>query len=189
MDKDLALIHEKIDYLTTQVEAQHRRQEEMEELMQDAIPIVNHMIKLSIDELAEIGSDFQLEDLFFLLKRVLRDTHMLIGLLDQLESLSELSGELNLMGKRIFHQAVEKLDHMERAGYFDFARSGVYVADRMVEEFDPQAVRNIGENLIAALKTEPPEKVSLADLLRAMSDPQVRRGLMRGLTLLKVMGA
>ena len=47
--------------------------------MHDAIPVVNHMVKLSIDELAEIGTDFQLEDLTFLLKRVLRDTRLLVG--------------------------------------------------------------------------------------------------------------
>ena len=97
MDNDLALLHEKIDYLTTQVdaqkqrleaietqtngrlyekidtlsqhfEAQQQRQEEWNELKGDLIPIANHMIKLSIDELAEIGTEFQSEDLLFLVK-------------------------------------------------------------------------------------------------------------------------
>lgn len=189
MDKDLALLHEKIDYLTSQIEAQQRRQGETEELMRDAIPIVNHMIKLSIDELAEIGSDFQVEDLFFLLKRVLRDTQMLTGLLDQLESMAELAGEVQVIGKRAFHQTVEELDRMERAGYFAFARSGIHVADRLVKEFDPQDIRALGDNLIAALKTETPEKVSLLDLMRALNDPETRRGLARSLNLLKVLGS
>ena len=104
MDKDVALLHEKIDYLTEQFEAQRRRQDEINELMTDAVPVVNHMIKLSIDELAEIGTDFQLEDLTFLLKRLLRDTRMLVGLLDQVEAVAELAEEGQVMGKRIFHQ-------------------------------------------------------------------------------------
>ena len=93
MEKELALIHEKLDYLTKQLEIQRQQQEGINELMQDAVPVVNHMIKLSIDELAEIGSDFQLEDLTFLLKRVLRDTRMLVGLLDQVEAFAELAEE------------------------------------------------------------------------------------------------
>ncbi len=31
------------------------------------------MIKLTIDELAEVGNEFQLEDLLYLVKRVLRE--------------------------------------------------------------------------------------------------------------------
>ena len=56
MDKDLELLHQKLDYLTEQLEAQRQQQEGMNELMHDAVPVVNHMIKLSIDELAEIGT-------------------------------------------------------------------------------------------------------------------------------------
>lgn len=88
MDKDLALINEKLDNLLGQLEAQRKQQEGMDELMRDAIPVVNHMIKLSIDELAEVGNDFELGDLLFLLKRLLRDTRLLVGLLDQVKGTS-----------------------------------------------------------------------------------------------------
>lgn len=188
MDKDLALLHEKIDYLTSQIEAQRQRQEGVEELLQDTIPIVNHMIKLSVDELDEIGRDFQAEDLLFLLKRVLRDTHLLTSLLDQLESVAELVRDGQVIGKRAFQQTVEELDHMERLGYFAFAGSGMYVVDRLVKEFDPDTVRTLGDEMITALKAEIPEKTSLAYLLRALNDPATRRGLARLLHLLTVLG-
>ena len=188
MEKDLALIHQKLDYLTEQLEAQNQQKEGMNELMQDAIPVVNHMIKLSIDELAEIGSDFQLEDLLFLLKRILRDTHMLVGLLDQVEAVADLAEEGQVMGKRIFHQVTMELDRLEREGYFGFARAGWSVAERAVKEFDADDVETMGNRMIEALKEEPPEKVSLFALLRAMGDPKVRRGLYRSMNLLKVIG-
>ena len=86
----MALLLEKIDHLTEQVEAQRRRQQELEELQHDLIPIVNHAIKLSINELAEIGNEFKLEDLLYLMKRMLRNTHLLIGLMDQLEHVVRL---------------------------------------------------------------------------------------------------
>ena len=188
MDKDLALLHEKLDYLTEQLEAQRQQQEGINELMHDAVPVVNHMIKLSIDELAEIGSDFQLEDLLFLLKRILRDTHMLVGLLDQVEAVADLAEEGQVMGKRIFHQVTMELDRLEREGYFQFAQAGWSVAERAVKEFDAQEMEAAGNRMIEAFKEEPPEKVSLFALLRAMGDPKVRRGLYRSMNLLKVIG-
>jgi hypothetical protein len=188
MDKDLALLHQKLDYLTEQLEAQRQQQEGINELMHDAVPVVNHMIKLSIDELAEIGTDFQLEDLTFLLKRVLRDTRMLVGLLDQVEAVAELAEEGQVMGKRIFHQVTMELDRLEREGYFEFARAGWGVAERAVKEFKAEELEASGNRMIEALKEEPPEKVSFFALLRAMGDPKVRRGLYRSLNLLKAIG-
>ena len=185
---DLALLHQKLDYLTEQFEAQHQRQDEINELVNDAVPVVNHMIKLSIDELAEIGTDFQLEDLTFLLKRVLRDTRMLVGLLDQVEAVAELAEEGQVMGKRIFHQVTMELDRLEREGYFEFARAGWGVAERAVKEFKAENLEASGNRMIEALKEEPPKKVSLLTLLRIMSDPKVRRGLYRTMSLLKVIG-
>jgi hypothetical protein len=188
MDNELALINQKLDYLTAQFEAQREQQQSMKELMDDAVPVVNHVIKLSIDELAEVGNDFELGDLLFLIKRVLRDTRLLVGLLDQLEAVAELADEGQQMGKRIFHQVSMELDRLEREGYFGFARAGIKVADRLVHDHKPEDLESLGIRFADALKTEPPEKVSLFDLLRTMGDPKVRRGLYRTLNLLKAIG-
>ena len=188
MEKELALIHQKLDYLTEQLESQRQQQEGINELMQDAIPIVNHMVKLSIDELAEIGTDFQLEDLTFLLKRVLRDTRLLVRLLDQVESVAELAEEGQIMGKRIFHQVTMELDRLEREGYFGFARAGMGIADRLVHEFSAEDVEAMGNRLVDTVNEDIPEKVSLLALIRAMGNQKVRRGLYRSMNLLKVIG-
>jgi uncharacterized protein YjgD (DUF1641 family) len=212
MEADLVLLNQKIDYLTEIIEAQRKRQLEFEELQRDMIPIVNHMIKLSIEELAEIGNDFQFEDLLFLLKRLLRNTPLLIELMDRLESAHGLLEEFELMGKPMFNQIVEKLDVMERQGYFNFAREGWQIAERVVEEFDEEDVRALGDNIVTILTTirrmtqpeimalannaigaisevpvDTPEKVSTLDLLRELSDPQVRRGMVRLLGMVKVL--
>jgi uncharacterized protein YjgD (DUF1641 family) len=187
-NEEFAQINQKLDYLLAQFEAQREQQQAMKELMDDAIPIANHVIKLSIDELAEIGNDFQLGDLLFLLKRVLRDTRLLVKLLDQVEAMAELADEGQKIGKRIFHQVTMELDRLEREGYFQFARAGLKVADRLVHDFEPAEVEAMGERLAQALKAEPPENVSLFALLRALFDPKVRRGLYRTLNLLKAIG-
>lgn len=207
---DLALLHQKLDYLTEQFEAQRRVQEEWAELKRDLIPIANHMMKLSIEELAEIGNDFETDDLLFLLKRLLRDTHLLVGMLGQLESLVELGDEANRLIQPIFNQTVEGLNELEQKGYFSFLRGLTYVADRVVTEFNEQDVRELGDNIVTILTTvrhmTQPQVLSFANsliqtavenpveegvstwrLLRELGDPKVRQGMARMLNIVKSM--
>jgi uncharacterized protein YjgD (DUF1641 family) len=211
MDKDLALLHEKIDFLTEQFEVQQRQKDAFDELKQDLIPIANHLIKLSIDELEEIGTDFELEDLLFLLKRVLRNTRMWVSLLDRLESAIDVADEATLLGKQVFRNAVETLDTMERDGYFKFARGGWYVLDRIVAEFSEEDLHVLGDNIVNILNIvrslTQPEILTLANnaldslqvdthengkppstiaLVRQLSDPKVRIGLSK---MLKLVGS
>lgn len=218
MENDLALLHQKIDTLTHQVailtaqaEAQQRRQQEFDELKQDMIPIGNHLIKLTINELADIGDEFQIEDLLYLLKRVMRNTNLILTLFDRVEALMGVADEADLLGKQVFNYGVEKLDHLERDGYFSFAREGWKIAERIVTEFSEDDVRALGDNIVTILSTirtmtqpeimaltnnavsaiqmEIPEtkKVSNWALLRELGNPKVRRGMVRLLNLLKAL--
>ena len=210
-DLEIESIHKKLDVLTEYVEAQHKRQQEFDELKQDVMPIANHMIKLSIDELAEIGTEFQVEDLFYLLKRLLRNTGMLMRLVDMLEAGLDLTEELKPIGLQAFSDIVETLDRLEREGYFTFMREGWGIVERIVHEFNDEDVRALGDNIVTILTTvrsmTQPEILSLADdaisaiqpseveeedistfaLLRELSDPKVRLGMSRMLNLLKVL--
>lgn len=204
-------LHKKLDYLVSQAEIQVQRQQEFDELKNDLVPIANHLIKLSIDELAEVGAEFSLEDILFLLKRLLRDTHLLVNLLDRIEGMVELSDELQVMTRQVFQQATLELDRLERKGYFAFARSSWKIVERIVEEFDEQDVNALGDNIVTILttvrnltqpeimamtnhalqalqETPAPEKnISLISLVRDLSDPKVRKGLARLLNLVRAL--
>jgi uncharacterized protein YjgD (DUF1641 family) len=209
--EDLQLLHEKIDHLSEQLEAQRQQQTALQELQQDLIPIGNHLIKLSIDELAEIGNDFQLEDLLFLVKRLLRNTRLILEMLDRLEAVKGLADEVDLLGQQVFSTAVEKLDELERAGYFAFAAEGMNILDRIVSEFSVEDLQALGDNVVTILKTvrnmtqpdimalannavdairdTPAEngKISTLDLLRELSDPKVRQGMARMLHMMRAL--
>jgi uncharacterized protein YjgD (DUF1641 family) len=202
----------KVDHLTQLLETQQRRQQDLDELKADLIPIGNQLLKISIDELAEIGTEFQMEDLLFLLKRLLRNTDTLVALLDRLEAGMGLAEEANLIGRQVFSNVVEELDHMEHKGYFSFAREGWSMVDRIVTEFSEEDVRALSDNIVtilytvrnmtqpeilelanrslAAIRSEDevaPESVSTWSLLRELSDPKVRVGMARLLNILKVL--
>lgn len=208
---ELAHLHKKIDFISDQMELQAKRAQALDELKDDMIPIANHLIKLSINELAEIGNEFQAEDLLFLLKRLLRDTHLLLDMLDRLEAVMGLADEAQLMGRGVFNQTVEALDKMEQQGYFDFARGGMYIMERIVDEFGEEDVKALGDNIVTILTTvrnmTQPEILALANnavgamreipadteplstlaLLKELNDPKVRIGLTRMLGMVKAL--
>lgn len=218
MENNIASLHQKIDTLTAQVaflteqaEIQQRRQIEMDELKQDMIPIANHMVKLSIDELADIGQEFEINDLFFLLKRVMRNTHLILEMFDRVEALMGITDEVELLGKQVFANVVEKLEEMEQIGYFAFMREGQNVMERVVTEFTEEDFRSLSDNIPSLLTTlrnltqpetlalannaivalqEVPDKnkkISLLALLGELSDPKTRRGMARLINLLKAL--
>jgi uncharacterized protein YjgD (DUF1641 family) len=204
-------LHSKLDYLVAQMEIQNRQQQELLELRDDLVPIVNHMIKLSIDELAEIGSDFQLEDLLFLLKRLLRDTRMLVDLMDRMQGAAELGDEVQRMGRQMFNQATLTLDRLEQEGYFTFARGGWRIMEKIVQEFSEEDINALGENIVTILKTvrnlTQPEIMALTNqaveairetpaaegevtvwaLIKDLSDPKTRKGLARLVNVMKIL--
>jgi uncharacterized protein YjgD (DUF1641 family) len=193
MTQDLTAINDKLDTLLIFMEDQQTNQRAMQELRDDMIPIANHMIKLTIDELAEIGTEFKVEDLLFLVKRLLRNTSLLIKMVDQLEGLMGLTAEVDLLGKQVFNQVVEQLDELERKGYFRLATEGMQLTDRVVQEIQPEDIEAFGDTLVTALQAArqpaPDKAPSMVSLLIQMNDPKLRIGLARMLNVVKAISA
>lgn len=207
MNDDLQLLIEKIDYLTEQAEAQRRRQEAMEELLHDLAPMARQAMQIAATELEEIGDDVTLEDALYLGKRLLRDVKLLSGMLESLESGVELAGDMQRLAQPAFIELIQRLDVLERRGYFAFATEAAQIVDRVVSEFSREDVQALGDNIVTILKTvrqmTQPEIMAMASsaftrleepvsddistwaLLRELRDPDVRRGTARLLHMVK----
>jgi len=191
MDKDLALINEKVDqislqiaFLTEQAEIQQRRAREFDELKADLIPIGNQLIHLTINELEEIGSDFELEDLLFLLKRVLRNTHLIMSMMDRFESLMGIADEVELLGKQVFSSAVEAMDKLEQTGLFSEAGD-------LFETLTKENTLSDLNRMLKAFHVEENEGASAPSLVSLMKDvnkPETRRALARLVQMLQALG-
>jgi len=191
MDKDLAALHTKIDQLTDQVDFlseqaldQQRRSRELDELKDDLIPIGNQLVNLTIRELEEIGSEFELEDLLYLLKRVLRNTHLILSMMDRFEALMGAADEVELLGKQVFAAAVETLDRLERSGLF------LQTGDLLRTLSEGEALADLNRMLTAMNSADegkgfPP---SLLALLGKLNQPETRRGLSRLLDVINALG-
>jgi uncharacterized protein YjgD (DUF1641 family) len=215
MDQAMVELNQKVDALAAQVafladEAQQQRQrrQEWDELKSDLTPVAGEAYRLSVQQLAEIEAYVQLEDILRVLKRLMRNTRNVEGMLDQLESFSELSRDVMPLSEEMFLMLLSRLDEMERKGYFKFLQGGVGIMDTVVSSFTDEDVQQLGENIVLILNTvkemtqpeimqllqntatvmreeEVPDKVSMLYLMRQFNDPSVRRGLARTMNVLR----
>lgn len=217
MDHTLALedLNRKVDSLTAQVaflaeeaRVNQRRRKEWDELKSDLTPVASEVYQLSVRQLDEIENYVQLEDIIRVSKRLMRNTRNIEQMLDQLESLADLSREFGPISDGVFLTIMTRLDEMERKGYFSFLEGGMEIMDQIVTNFSDEDVRQLGENIVLILETvkqmtqpdimnllsssahviredDVPEDVSMFAILRQLNDPAVRRGLAKTLNILR----
>ena len=215
MDQSVVELNQKIDLLTTQVaflteeaRQQQRRRQEWQELQNDLTPIFSDVFRISVNELEEVESYVQLEDILRLFKRLLRNTHNLAEMLDQLESMMALIQEISPLTQDAFMSLMTRLDEAERKGYFAFVRGGMGVMDKVVTSFSEEDIEQLGDNVVYILQTvkemtqpeimsmvrdsvevlreeDPEEDPSLFSIMRQLNDPEVKRGISKTLAVLR----
>lgn len=211
----VAELTDKIDRLAAQVEflteealAANARRREWDELKADVTPLFGEMYSYAARELAEVEPYVSIEQIAHLVKRLMRNMGTIEGMLDQLESFSELVEDAAPLTGDAFVRLMELLDGLERRGYFEFAKSGLGVIDNVVTSFTPEDADALGENVVLIIQairemTQPelmlmlrntassvrgqevPENISLFGLIKQMRDPAVKRGLARALSALR----
>lgn len=210
MDKDLELLHQKIDFLTEQVMETKRRQQEWEELRQDLTPVLTDVFNTAVQELDEVSPYFTYEDLIYLVKKLLRNVRSLTAVFEQMESATDMVKDMAPLSRDVFDDMLQRMDELEKKGYFSFMRAAFGVLDTIVTNYTEEDVRLLGENITTILDTvkqatqpevmtsvqnavaiyrdieiEIPEKMSTFALLKQFMDPEVRRSLGTGLAILK----
>lgn len=215
MDQAIVELTQKVDALTEQVaflaeeaRLEKRRRQEWDELKSDLTPIASDMFRLSVTQLDEVEQYVQLEDVLRLVKRLARNTRNLEQMLDQVESLAELGRDMSPLSQDAFLTMMNRLDEMERKGYFTFLRGGMAMMDNIVDSFTEEDVRQLGENVVLILQTvkemtqpevmrmlqntavvmreeETDGNISMLSILRQLNDPAVKKGLSKTLTVLK----
>jgi dissimilatory sulfite reductase related protein len=83
-------------------------------------------------------------------------------LVRQQEKTSELIAEMTPILREVMGTATTKLDDLEKRGYFAFGKELVGLGERVVEGFEPDDVRKLGDAVVGILQT-----------VRAMTQPRI----------------
>jgi len=164
-----------------------------------------------MSEMVTTGNEPQMEKLVEACQKLDQATQILLELKRDKEMVMELGQDLMPMANGIIHLTSDRLQEFEEDGTLDFVREGVRIMQRVSTSFTPEDVRLLGENIVHILMTvrnlTQPEILGLADratealrakaapkvvgalgLLRAMRDPEVKRGTGVLLELLRSLG-
>lgn len=195
-------ILERLDRLEAQVAPVAASAVAMSELKDELAPRVNEAVQAMIIGLADIESDFQLEDLTFLIKKLLRNVNNLNFSLDQLKNIIDFVQTAEPLLKTSVPQLILFLDDLEKNGVFRLLSKSLEILKEIGASFSAEDLDQIGNglvNLAGAFKkiTEPqsiaflskaaelpgqvnPEQakdVGLFGLMGALGDSQVKKGM------------
>jgi len=201
LDARLDAIDARLEALAEAAAEQARDRSARSELMHDIMPIATTLVERASVHLQEVEDYVDIPYLISLLKKIARHTPHLEGMLDQLESISELVEVAAPISKDLFHKAESVLDQMDKKGYFAFARGGGRILDNIVSSFTAEEVDRLGDNIVLILRTvkdmtqpeimtflrdtveavekdaDTPVDIRSGALLGQLRDPKTRRGL------------
>jgi len=172
------------------------------ELREEIAPRINEAVQALIVELADIESDFQIEDLLYLLKKLMRNIGTLNYVLDQTQNLVDFAQTAEPLLKNSVPQVIAFLDGLEQGGVFRMLSIATEVLRKIGSTVSPEDMHQIGDGivrLVGVLKrlTAPaaidlleraadvPARVDLSSarpvglwgMVGAMGDPDVQKGL------------
>lgn len=143
-----ALLSERLDRLEAQIAPLTESAKAIGELRNELAPRVNEAVQALITNLADVEPDFQLEDLIFLLKNVMRNINNLNFSLDQLKNLIDFAVIAEPVLKTTVPQIIYFLDELEQQGVFRLLSAGLDVLRQLGSIYSQEEMKQIGDGMV-----------------------------------------
>jgi uncharacterized protein YjgD (DUF1641 family) len=156
------LLLERLDRMEGQLNTLVKAQQGFAELKADVAPLVNSTVRLLIDELGVVESGFQLEDVFTLVKKAMRNVRKFTQAMDMMENAFELWDCLEPMMKSAVPQLINYMDYLERKGVLRTYAAMLEVRAKVAAHYDPEELGDMGDAFVLMLS-----------MLKKLSDPQM----------------
>jgi uncharacterized protein YjgD (DUF1641 family) len=199
--------------LEEQVNAFSQSWESLSDLGRDLSLLTNPTVKLLIEELSEVETGFQIEDVLFLIKRLLLSFRHLAWSLEQLENLIDWWSDLEPVLKLAVPHMIDLLDNLEQKGIFRINKAVLGMYAKIAEHYTPEDIEAMGDgfvrmhgivrklaepemidflekflNLPAKVKLDQAQPVGPVGLMFRMMNRECREGLGVALEMTKALG-
>ncbi len=196
------MILDRLDRLESQIAPLTASAKALGELREELAPRVNEAVQALIVELADVEADFQLEDLLFLIKKMMRNVRNLDFALDQMKNLIDFALTAEPLLKSSVPQVITFLDDLEQRGVLRLLGTGMEVLKKVGASYSAEDLQQVAEGVVRLAgilkKLAAPGALDLLDraadlparvdvsaaqavgpwgMLRGMGDPQVQQGL------------
>ncbi len=203
-------INKKLDFILEEMNLQRTRRKEMEDLKDDLMRVGKDVYQTAVVELEGVHDYLQTGDVLHLGKKLLRNVNTINKSIEQLESLRDFLQDFSPISRESVIDLMNKLDELDRKGYFQFLKEFKNIADNIVTSFTVEDVKALGDNIVTILNTvknltQPDmlhainnavsvyeklditvdEKISYFTLFKRMNTPEMRRGIAFAIRFLK----
>lgn len=208
-----ALLLERLDKIDDELNEIRKARVELQDLQHDLSPLIKQSFQLVLREMGQVESGFQLEDIFLLMRRFLRNIRNIADVLDMLENSLDAFHTAEPMLKSAVHHGIRQLGVLEAKGVFRTYEAMLDVRAKVAAEYGQADIEAMGDSFVKLIgllkKLSDPKALALLDkladlpanvdlaaaqtpslfgLVGAMNDPQVRAGLGVALELAKALG-
>jgi len=196
------LVLQKLDALQEEVRELRASREKYQELFDDMNPLIKQGFQTMLKEMSYVEDAFQIEDLYLLLKRGIRNVRNIAHLLDQLENLVELWQTMEPMMKSAVHHTIRHLGALESRGVFRTYEAMLEVRAKVAQQYGAEDISAMGDGFVWLIgllkKLSNPETMAMLDklvelpanaklgsaqpvgalgMLRAMGTPEVKESM------------
>jgi uncharacterized protein YjgD (DUF1641 family) len=203
-------INKKLNVIMEEIELQRRHRQEMHDLKDDLMRVAKDIYLTSLDELEQVHDYLKTGDIMHLFKKLLRNVNNLTRLFEQLENIRDFAKDFGMISKGMSIDLMNKLDELDRKGYFAFLKETQKIFDKIVTSFTVDDVKALGDNIVTILNTiknltqpdmlhtvnnalnvymkldiEVEDDISLLKLLKELNHPETKKALYFALQFLK----
>ena len=139
---------EGLDRLEKQVEVFANTWDNFHDLSRDLSLLMDPAVRSLTDELVEVESGFQLEDISALLRNLLPRLRYISYSLEQMENLIDWWHDLEPVLKIAVPHLIDYLDHLEQKGIFRINRAMIDMYAKIAEHFTPEDIDAIGDGFV-----------------------------------------
>jgi uncharacterized protein YjgD (DUF1641 family) len=165
----LARLEEKLDRVTAgqeQLSPFIRSYENLSDLGRDLSLLMGPGVRLLTEELAEVETGFQIEDVLALFKRLLLSFRHIAWSLEQLENLIDWWQDMEPLLKVAVPHLIDKLDELEQKGIFRINKAVLNMYAKLASAYGPEDIEVIGDGF-----------VRMHGIVRKFADPVVIHSL------------
>jgi uncharacterized protein YjgD (DUF1641 family) len=155
------LILERLDRIETQLTPLVQTANSVTELRDDLIPLSAQAFRLLINELEDIESGFQLEDLLDMIKTFMRSVKTITIYLQQMQNIVDFVTTIEPLLRSAVPQMINYLDDLEQRGVLRMFTAMLDVRAKIASAYTADDIDKIGDGAVALL-----------GLAKKLSDPQ-----------------
>lgn len=195
-------ILERLERLEQKIDPIAASSASVKSLSAELAPRVNEAVHYLIAELADIEADFQIEDLIYFTKKLLRNINNLNYSLDMLKNAIDFSVMAEPLLKSTVPQAISMLDDLEQANVFQVADVSVQALKKIGQTYTKEELSRMADGVVrltgllqevtrpesldfleraarvpAAVDVDAAGSVGMFSMLGAMSDEKVKEGM------------